>query len=150
MSDRLGVSESRRRVVRAGLVLLALGQAGPALWALLAPAGFYATFPGGGHHWVAAMPPYNHHLVTDYGSAYLGLSVMAALAAVFLERRLVQVALVSWAVSALPHLAFHVANPAKADNVANDVVLGLSVFTPLVLLALLRAQRPATAGGPAP
>jgi hypothetical protein len=67
-------------VMRTGLVLLALPSAVIAAWGLLAPHGFYTDFPGAGRHWVSALPPYNEHLVTDYGSGFLALSVLVALA----------------------------------------------------------------------
>jgi hypothetical protein len=68
--------------VRAGLGILAVVQGVVGVWALLAPASFYARFPVSGHAWVAQLPPYNEHLVRDFGALNLALAVPLAAAAV--------------------------------------------------------------------
>lgn len=127
--------DRRWTVVRVGLVLLALGQGGGAVWALLAPRGFYDGFPGGGWHWVAALPPYNEHLIRDYGASFTALSVLALAAAIVAERRLVLVALGVWLVAALPHLAFHVAH--AGDGGGSIAALALGAAAPLILIPLV-------------
>src|SRR5260370_8360960 len=59
------------------------------------------------HGWVAAAPPFNEHLLTDFGGALLGIAIALALAALIGERRLVQVALLAALVQAVPHLIYH-------------------------------------------
>jgi len=39
------------------------------VWILLAPQGFYDTFPSGPAEWVSPLPPYNEHLLRDFGAA---------------------------------------------------------------------------------
>jgi hypothetical protein len=124
------------RLTRIGLLLLALGQGFAAVWALAAPRGFYGDFPGGGQHWVAALPPYNEHLVRDYGAAFLALSVLALAAAAIAERTLVRVTLAVWVVAALPHLVFHLAH-ASNGGTGSLVSLGLNAAVPLVLIPLV-------------
>ena len=63
-------------LVRVGLGLLALINGWWGGWARFAPRHFFDTFPGFGHHWTAAYPPYNEHLVTDLGSTFLTLAVL--------------------------------------------------------------------------
>ncbi len=101
------------RPVRIGLVVLGLGQGFAAVFALLAPRAFFDDFPVRGAHWVSAFAPYNEHLVRDYGSAFLAISVLALAAAWVAERTLVTVALGVWLVAAVPHLVFHLAHAAS-------------------------------------
>ncbi len=130
-------NDSRRwLIVRAGLVLIGLGQGGTAVWELLAPRGFYDNFPGGGQHWVAAFPPFNEHLIRDYGAAFLALSVLALAAAAIAERRIVLVTLVALLVAALPHLAFHIAH-AGEGGAGSVVAIALNAAVPLILIPLV-------------
>lgn len=146
MNEGNTVAGDRRRLwIRVGVLGLAIGQGIPALWALLAPRSWYDGFPGGGQHWVSALPPFNEHLVTDYGASFLALSVLAAAAAVLLDRRLVAVAMGCWLISALPHFLYHLgtldAYRTGAEMVSSQLSLGLSVLVPILVLATLR--RPA-------
>src|SRR4249919_790892 len=94
-------------IMRAGLLLLALPSAVIAVWGLIAPRGFYDTFPGWGRHWVSALPPYNEHLLRDFSAASLAMVVFMVGAAIFLERRLIQVALIAFLAYSLPHFGYH-------------------------------------------
>ena len=134
------VADRRWPAIRAGLVLLGVGQGGAALLALFAPRTFFGDFPVAGAHWVSAFAPYNEHLVRDYGAAFAAIAALALAAAWFAERRLTQVALVVWLVAAVPHLAFHVAHadePSGFSGAASLVTLAVNVVVPLVLLALV-------------
>src|SRR3954468_9413532 len=96
-----------RRLIRFALLFLALSAGWVAVWILIAPKGFYDNFPGGSTHWVSALPPYNEHLERDFGAPSLGLAVLAALAAVWMERRVIQAASITLLIAGLPHLAYH-------------------------------------------
>jgi hypothetical protein len=129
----------RDRWLRVGLTVLGAGNAAVGAWALFAPRSFYVSFPGGGRAWVAALPPYNEHLVRDVGSLNLALMVVLVFAAVSLHRTLVRAALVATLVNGIPHLIFHLANTGvlmTGDRVAQSVSLALVVAIPLVLLPL--------------
>lgn len=122
---------------RAGLVLLGLGQGAAALFGLLDPRSFFDDFPVGGADWVSSLPPYNEHLVRDYGASFLAIAVLALIAARLADRRLMRVALVVWVVAAVPHLVFHLAHaerPGGASGVVDLVLLGLNALLPLCLL----------------
>ncbi len=132
-----------RGVRRAGLALVALVLAATGAWALFVPASFFATYPAPGHSWVALLPPYNEHLVRDVGEFSLGFTVLLAWAAVSLDRRLTQAALVAYLVYAVPHLVYHsthLMHFPPGDAVAQVVVLLIGVAIPLALLA--DASRP--------
>ncbi len=136
----------RRRIFRAGLLLLAATQAGVGLWALAAPRSFYVGFPGAGRQWISALGPYDEHLVRDVGAGLLALSVLVIIAAVSLDHAVIRAALVAWLVFAVPHLAFHVSTAERfgvADNIGNLTGLGLSVVVPIAVLVL--NQRPGRA-----
>jgi hypothetical protein len=142
------ITGDRRRLwVRVGLLALAVGQGVPAMWALFAPRSWYDGFPGGGQSWVSALPPYNEHLATDYGSAFLAISVLAAICAVLLERRLVIVAMLCWLVAAVPHLVFHLGTLDAYRGAAGPSSLVGLVFTVAVPVAILLALRRAAPRG---
>jgi hypothetical protein len=131
-------TRAQRRWLRAGLVVLAVTPAFVGIWATVSPRGFYRGFPGGGHHWVSAVGAYDEHLVRDVGALYLGSLVLLGLAFVWLDRRLMQAALISYAVAAIPHLAYHATalnHFSTGDAIAEIAGLALNVALPLVLLA---------------
>jgi hypothetical protein len=137
-----------RVVIRFALIYLTVAIGLLAAWILIAPKNFYDTFPGGGTHWVSALPPYNEHLERDFGAASLGLATLAALAAFWMERRVVQAAAITLFVAGLPHLAYHLTTTghySTGDNVASITGLALQALLPLLILYLASdaAQRPA-------
>lgn len=119
-----------------GLALIGLSEAATGLWALIAPRDFYDEFPAGAGSWVAALPPFNEHLVRDYGSALLGLAVLALAAAVMGGRRVLALALGVTAVAVVPHLAFHIAH-AEESGAGSIVSLALNLLVPIALLVLI-------------
>jgi hypothetical protein len=137
------MSSSRRKVTRAGLVLLAIPPAWVGIWATVAPRSFYDDFPGPSS-WVAPLGPFDEHLVRDVGAFELGLLVLALFAIVTVERRVVQAALVAAIVSGLPHLIYHLSNTgplSTADNVLSLAGLAAPVVVALALLPLTRTER---------
>ena len=123
--------------------MLAVTPAWVGIWATAAPHGFYDQFPGGGHHWVTAVGAYDEHLVRDVGALYLGSLVLLGFAFVWLDRRLVQAALVSYAVAGLPHLIYHLTaldGFSTGDAVAEIAGLALNVVLPLALLPATRRK----------
>ena len=128
-----------RVVVRIGLGVLALIQLGTGVWMQFFPRSFYEDFPT-----VDLTPPYSEHLMRDFGGASLGLAVVISAAAIWMERRLVLVALVAYLVYSVPHLVFHLAHLHHASSLDVAFIvgsLGGSVLLPLaVLLAALRLR----------
>jgi hypothetical protein len=93
--------------VRLLLGVLAASQLVTGGWALFAPPSFYDDFPYGGTPWVALLPPYNEHLVRDAGAGMLALAVALALAAWWLDRRVVITAVAAFLTFTVPHAVFH-------------------------------------------
>lgn len=124
---------------------LAVPQLVTGLWAVLAPRNWYDTFPGFGPMLVAADPPFNAHLATDAGSGFLATGVVLVLAAMWGERRVMQVALAGLTAFAAGHLWYHAANPAPglsdAENAVSVGTLVLALVIPLVLLVATRRPR---------
>ncbi len=131
--------------LRAGLTFLAVVQAILGVWPLAAPRSFYDNFPLPTNQWVAFYPPFNEHLVRDFGALNLALCVVLVFAAVTLERALTQAVLAGYLVFAVPHMTFHLfhlGHMPLADQVGNVVSLAAVVLIPLVLLALTRRIEP--------
>jgi hypothetical protein len=131
-----------RAAFRAVLGVLAAVQTVNGFYALLAPRSFYEDFPVG-RGWVEALPAYNEHLLRDVGSLFLATAVVLAAAAIWLEWRLVLVALVSFLVFSVLHTTYHLFNLdgiSTGDAIAEAISLLLTVIAPLALLvAMLRA-----------
>ena len=127
-------------LLRLGLGLLAAVEVVLGLWTLLSPASFYADVPT-----VDATPPFSEHLFRDFGGATLGLAVVLVAAAVWLERRLVVVALLAYLAFSVPHLVFHVEHLHGLSTAEATVLVTLlagSVLLPLALLAVVSRSRP--------
>lgn len=92
---------------RVGLAVLAASGLLVGAWALFRPRAFYDSFPGFGHHWVSPSGPFNDHLVTDVGAAYLALAALAVLALRWGDHRSCRLAGLAWAVFSVPHYVFH-------------------------------------------
>jgi hypothetical protein len=140
--SELGAPPPAARLV---LGLLAGVQVVDGLYALLAPRSFYDDFPVG-RGWVEALPAYNEHLVRDVGSLFLATAVILIAAAVWLERRLVLIALISFLVYSVPHLIYHLLNLepfSTGDAIAEAVTLAFTVVAPVwLLVVMLRGGSP--------
>ena len=147
----MGASQVHRHRgwIRFGLIYLAVTIGWVAVWILIAPKGFYDNFPGGSTHWVSALPPYNEHLERDFGATSLALAVLAGLAALWMDRRVIQAASISLLVAGVPHLVYHLTTTghySTGDNVASITGLALDALLPLALLYLVSDR--AQAGAP--
>ena len=132
---------STRSKLRLGLLALGVGKGAVATWAIVAPGSFYLGFPASGGRWLSPMGAYNEHLVTDLGGAQLAVAGILLLAAVELQRRLVQTALVATLLQSLPHLGYHLhALPAlpPLDGLVQAVALALVPALGIHLLVLSR------------
>ena len=141
----LGAPRAATRLV---LGILAAVQATDGLYALFAPRSFYDDFPAG-RGWVEALPAYSEHLVRDVGALFLATAVVLAAAAIWLERRLVLVALVSFLVFSVPHTIYHLFNLegiSTGDAITEAVLLVLTVLAPLALLVAMLRPPPRPAG----
>ena len=128
---------------RWSLLAVAFAQLGPTLQALFTPRSFYDDFPFG-RGWVQEYPAYNSHLIQDYGAFTLGAIVAIALAAIWLDRRVVQLAIVSWLVGATIHFISHVATIDRfetADAIGNLAGLFIFILVPGWLLLRSRERR---------
>jgi hypothetical protein len=131
--------ERHRGLIRGGLIYLAVALGLVAIYILIAPKSFYENFPTGPSAWVSALPPYNEHLERDFGAAGLGLAALAALAAWWMDRRLVQAAAIVLFLGSLPHAIYHSTTTeaySTGDNIASLGGLWLQVLLPLALLWL--------------
>jgi hypothetical protein len=144
--------ERHRTPIRALLIYETVTIGLVAVWILIAPRGFYDDFPVGSSAWVSALPPFNEHLIRDFGAAGLGMAVFAGLAALWMDRRLVQAAAIAVLAGSLPHTIYHFTTTesySTGDNVASLGGLVAQTLIPLVILYLARdAAAPARAATP--
>jgi hypothetical protein len=136
-----------RVMVRLGLGALAALNLWWGAWARLVPRQFYDSFPGFGHHWTAAYPPYNEHLIEDLGATFLTLGLLLALATALADRRVRLTVLGAVLAFNLLHLQFHAGHQgtmSTMDYGASIGALALGVLAPVLLAGLdaLAARRP--------
>jgi hypothetical protein len=137
-------------IARVSLWCLAALAAAVGLPAALAPRAFYDGFPLG-RGWVAALPPYNQHLVTDVGGFYLAFVVLFAWAALTLQRPLIVPLCTAWSVAALLHFGYHVAHLDgwdAGDAIAQTVLLALVLALPVSAVAAAPRRPGPSAPGP--
>jgi hypothetical protein len=135
-----------KRTLRAGLIALAIVELALGAWTLLFPESFYRDVPT-----VDLTPPFSEHLFRDFGGATLGLALVLAAAAVWLELRWVVVALLAYLAFSAPHLVFHLGHLDGATALEGGVLTALlvaSVAAPVVLLFLATTtlRRPVDVG----
>lgn len=131
--------------LRIGMLLLIVPQAIAGLWAFLAPRSFYDDFPGFGRTWVAPIGDFNEHFIADTGNLLLVMCLLLGIAAFYLERRLVRIALVLWLAFSVPHFIAHLQLSelfSTSDNLGNVVTLGVAVLLPILLLLLTWRDTP--------
>jgi hypothetical protein len=136
-----------RTVLRIGLLGLAAVELVLGLWTLVLPASFYADVPT-----VDLTPPFSEHLMRDFGGATLGLALVLGAAGIWLERRLVVVALLAYLAFSVPHLVSHVGHLAGATTVEATVLVLLlagSVVLPAALLVVAAGLRDSVPAGAA-
>ena len=131
------------------LLLVAVPQAATGAWALLAPRDWYASFPGFGHGWIAALGAFDEHLAVDAGAGLLCLGLLLAWAAIVAGRSELRMALSVFTLFAAIHLAFHLRDLGHlppADDAISIASLAGAFAVPLgVLLSLLRPPTTANA-----
>ena len=125
------------------LAVLAVNALSVGVWALLAPASFYTSFPGGGRSWISIDGPYNEHLVRDVGGLNLALLVLTIAALYVRGPTFVRLTGLAWLPFAIPHAIYHVAHmgdlKATVDKVSN---VGGLALTALLALALAASPTP--------
>jgi hypothetical protein len=136
---RLGLG--RLGLARAGLLVVAAFQAEIGVWGSIAPHSLYASYPGGGHHWISAMGPYDEHLVRDFAAMELGMAVLLVCAAIWFERRLVLVSGAAFLAATIPHFAYHLTTTGMLPS--SDDVLSLGGF--VVEMAIIAGAMAAVA-----
>ena len=115
------------------LVTVAVPQLITGLWAVLAPRAWFDDFPGIGPALVGADPPFNRHLATDAGGAFLATGVALLIAVIWPRRQLVTMALVTYLTFALPHAIYHAAHEAPGLSSVADAANVVLLFTGVVI-----------------
>lgn len=124
------------RWTKVALVLLALFGLPAGLWAGLAPASFFADYPGFGWEWVSPDGPYNEHLLRDVGWTWVGLGAVTVAALAAAKRSWARVAGVAWLLFALPHFLYHVVHLDVYDTTVDQVAVAVSTAALVVVAAV--------------
>jgi hypothetical protein len=121
---------SRTLVIVQGVLTATLG-----VWAGLAPESFYqdGPIPFIDTGWVAMLPPYNEHLVRDYGFMNLGMTVVFVVAAIKLTPVLVRTATGALFAFGVPHTMFHSFN---LDHMSTADATAQTITTSVLTIAL--------------
>lgn len=115
------------------ILTIAVPQIVTGAWAVVAPQHWFDHFPGVGPLLVASEPPFNAHLASDAGSGFLATGIAVAIAALIARRQLLLFALAIFAIGVIPHVLYHLTNPAPGltdtENIVNVMMLmsGLAV-----------------------
>ena len=107
------------------------------LWALLAHAAWFSSFPGIGPELIAAEPPFNRHLASDVGAAFFATGAGLLLAAYWGSQRAVQLALAVFVAFTMPHVAYHLTHPADGLSSVADAANSGLLASNLVWAAVL-------------
>lgn len=141
-----GSNSSNRPVqlaLRALVGLMGLVDIVTGSWALVDPAGWFRSYPGFGHHWVATQGgAFNDHLVSDTGVGFLAIGVVLLAALVQGSLPALRIAALGLLAHSLPHFLFHLLNPAHELH-GFDVVAGVwgLLAEAIVALAVLVGAR---------
>jgi hypothetical protein len=130
---------------RLALLVLGIPNAGIGIWALVAPERWYESFPGAGRHWLPAFGPYNEHFAVDAGAGIFAAGALAIVAAIWLEHRVLHVAMLGFLAWSVPHAVWHLTALGElgtTDNVINVTLLALTVVLPTLLLLTADRLRP--------
>lgn len=117
--------------MRLGLIVLAAPNLLNGLFAVVAPRSWFDTFS------VGDLGGYNDHLVRDVGEAFIATSVVLLLAALWLERRVIYLAITGWLVFNVPHLINHVIERDALSMSDYAGVLAILSFNVALAVALL-------------
>ncbi|MEU4389620.1 hypothetical protein [Kribbella sp. NPDC023855] len=120
--------------LRVGLLCLTAVQLVVGMWTLAFPASFYNDVPT-----VDWTPPYSEHLFRDFGSTTVGIGIVLTAAAIWLERRLVLVALLAYLAYSISHLAFHAHHLNPESPSLSALLLAVTILSVLLPFALLPA-----------
>ncbi len=134
--------DRRRLEFRAVLYVLGGIQLLNGIWITLSPTSFYDDFPLG-RGWVEALPSYNEHLMRDVGGLFMATGLVLVVAGLWLERRVVMLALGSYLLFAIPHTVYHLLNLepyGTGDAIGNVIALGATVVLPVYLVVLLARE----------
>ena len=140
---------TRTLVIVLGVLTGTLG-----MWAGFAPESFYNDGPLPFIHtgWVSALPPYNEHLVRDYGFVNLGLTVFSVVAAIRLTPVLVRASAGALFVFGIPHTAFHsshLEHMSTADAAALTITTSvLTLVLPAIVFLMAGGLNDAKTSGP--
>ncbi|MBB6567772.1 hypothetical protein HPO96_05175 [Kribbella sandramycini] len=130
------------------IALLAVQTAMVGVWASFLPVSFYedGPLPFLNTGWTALLPPYNEHLMRDYGLMNLGFAVVLFYTLATMSSSMVRMSMAAYLVFAVPHTIFHLTHLehlSTGGSIGLAITLGLTVLLPLIVLVLSSRRVPA-------
>lgn len=135
------------RLVFAGLRLPGVAAFVLGVFALFFPRWFHDTFPLG-RGWLRE-DPYSEHILRDVGGLYLGAAVLLLGLSVRCPTRVRRLVLVSWLVSAVPHMIYHTVAHSRLPTGDRITEVGLLAVVIAVPFAAVLTGDVGTAAGTA-
>jgi hypothetical protein len=129
--------------------VLAVAAAYQGVWAAAFPLSFYNDFPAPGLHWVAALGPYNEHLVVDVGALNLALLVLSVWALRRPTRESLAVTGGAWSIYNAIHLLWHMLHLHVfpiIDKISVAVTLGGLLILSILLMLPVKETKPGHSG----
>jgi hypothetical protein len=125
-----------RTLIRVGVLAVGVMAAVVGGWTAYFPRSFYEDVPT-----VDWTPPYSEHLFRDFGGASLGLALVLIAAAVWLERRIVVLALAAYLLWSGPHLIFHAGHLHEDSPLSTALMVALALLVLMPLLLIIAAAK---------
>ena len=125
--------------------VLAVAAAYQGVWAAGFPLSFYNDFPGPGLHWVAALGPYNEHLVRDVGALNLSLLVLSVWALRRPTREAMVVTGGAWLIYNAIHFLWHMLHLhvfPTIDKIGVAVTLRVLLILSILLMLPVKETKP--------
>ena len=133
-------------MARVLIALLAVQTAMVGVWGSIMPLSFYedGPLPFLDTGWTALLPPYNEHLMRDYGLMNLGFAVVLFYTLATMTPSIVRLSMAAYLVFAVPHTVFHLTHLdhlSTGSATGLTITLGLTVLLPLLVLVLSTSRR---------
>jgi hypothetical protein len=133
----------REKSIWATTAIMGAAVALPGGWAFFWPRSFYDDFPIPGAAWVSTLGPFDEHLMTDFGSAQIGLALIVLVAVGRRSMEALRIAMIGYVGFSVLHFAYHLGSFeafSTASALTQATALLTLVMVPGLVLYATRAK----------